>query len=349
MDLKYLKTLKGLKIIYKITNPTGRVYIGQTKNIFSRYTQYKYHSVKTQPAIQNSLLKHGFSNHLFELLFISDCCSDLELSTKECFYMTKFNSLHPKGLNCLNDLQNTTKKNRNFIYCYNKEGKFIKKFESVKHASVELNIPNYSISKVKNKTEKHTHGYRFSEYFLPKISKIKPVVKKGCKQVYKYSPEGNFLEVYYSIAQAHKSVGGNGNSYTNLILSIDKNSISYGFIWKSTFQGLKIKPFTGRMYLKILVKNIITNEIIIFKSLRKASKFLNVSVQTLNNKIKSDQLLFNKYKIIKKKMVDRCKYCKDITYCESIIGHCELEEEAGIERLEDERQSEEFYKSLAEE
>jgi hypothetical protein len=47
--------------------------------------------------------------------------------------------------------------------------------------------------------------------------------------------------------------------------------------------------------------------------------------------------------------IEICKKCKDPVYCQSLLGHCELEEEAGIERLEDERQSEEFYKSLAEE
>jgi hypothetical protein len=54
-------------------------------------------------------------------------------------------------------------------------------------------------------------------------------------------------------------------------------------------------------------------------------------------------------KIMNNTRIEICKKCKDPVYCQSLLGHCELEEEAGIERLEDERQSEEFYKSLAEE
>jgi len=47
--------------------------------------------------------------------------------------------------------------------------------------------------------------------------------------------------------------------------------------------------------------------------------------------------------------VQICKSCKDPVYCQSILKACEKEEEEGIARLEDERQSEEFYKNLSEE
>lgn len=45
-------------------------------------------------------------------------------------------------------------------------------------------------------------------------------------------------------------------------------------------------------------------------------------------------------------LVKICKSCTDPTYCESIIGCCEIAQEADIERLEDLRQSEAFYEQL---
>jgi hypothetical protein len=49
-------------------------------------------------------------------------------------------------------------------------------------------------------------------------------------------------------------------------------------------------------------------------------------------------------------MVKICKQCSDPTYCYSILKKCEIQaEEEGIKQLEDKRQSEEFYKNLAEE
>ena len=53
--------------IYKITSPTGKVYIGQSIEIEKRWMRYKNitKSVKKQPAIYNSLLKYGSENHIF--------------------------------------------------------------------------------------------------------------------------------------------------------------------------------------------------------------------------------------------------------------------------------------------
>ena len=39
-----------------------------------------------------------------------------------------------------------------------------------------------------------------------------------------------------------------------------------------------------------------------------------------------------------------CEDCKDPTYCFSIIGTCEIQDDKEIEKLEDNRQSEDYYK-----
>jgi group I intron endonuclease len=54
--------------IYKITNPLGKVYIGQSKNWQQRYAKYKRLCCKTQIKLYSSLIKFGFNNHLFEII-----------------------------------------------------------------------------------------------------------------------------------------------------------------------------------------------------------------------------------------------------------------------------------------
>lgn len=50
--------------IYKITSPTGKIYIGQSVNIEKRWNSYyKNLSCKEQRIIYNSLKKHGFENY----------------------------------------------------------------------------------------------------------------------------------------------------------------------------------------------------------------------------------------------------------------------------------------------
>jgi len=54
--------------IYKITNPKGKIYIGQSINIKRRFNEYKRLNCSQQPKIYNSLLKYGSDNHKFEII-----------------------------------------------------------------------------------------------------------------------------------------------------------------------------------------------------------------------------------------------------------------------------------------
>lgn len=60
--------MSKLGYIYKITNPEGRIYIGQTFDLKDRLRKYRKHDVKRQPKIYNSLLKYGWEKHAFEIL-----------------------------------------------------------------------------------------------------------------------------------------------------------------------------------------------------------------------------------------------------------------------------------------
>lgn len=57
-----------VKGIYKITSPSGKVYIGQSTNIKKRISYYRKHGCNRQPKLFASLEKHGFLNHRFELI-----------------------------------------------------------------------------------------------------------------------------------------------------------------------------------------------------------------------------------------------------------------------------------------
>jgi group I intron endonuclease len=51
--------------IYKITSPTKKVYIGQSKDIIKRFKSYNQKLGKGQPRLNNSFLKYGIKNHVF--------------------------------------------------------------------------------------------------------------------------------------------------------------------------------------------------------------------------------------------------------------------------------------------
>lgn len=83
--------------IYKITNPKGRVYIGQSMCIRSRWILYKNYHCKAQSMLYRSFNKHGVENHTFEIL---TTCNESELNDLERYYQDVYNVLDRKcGLN----------------------------------------------------------------------------------------------------------------------------------------------------------------------------------------------------------------------------------------------------------
>ena len=64
--------------IYKITNPKGAVYIGQSKNVNERLARYKkLQCCKNQHLLYRSFLKYGINNHTFEVLVIGEYSKDI--------------------------------------------------------------------------------------------------------------------------------------------------------------------------------------------------------------------------------------------------------------------------------
>jgi len=81
--------------IYKITNPKGKVYIGQSIEIENRLYKYKSACCKKQAKIYHSIKKYGWESHSFDIIHK---CSISELNDLEVYYINKYNSVKD-GLN----------------------------------------------------------------------------------------------------------------------------------------------------------------------------------------------------------------------------------------------------------
>ena len=103
--------------IYKITSPSGKIYIGQAVNLRSRYLRYKNpNCTKQQVRLKNSFLKYGFENHQFDII---EYCSEDELNCSERFWQDEFDVLGKDGLNCV--LQECGEKRKEFSEEYRKD------------------------------------------------------------------------------------------------------------------------------------------------------------------------------------------------------------------------------------
>lgn len=94
MVLQEIKNFPKTSGIYKITNPRGRVYIGQAKNIQKRLRYYLY-KVPLSTKIGRSIHKYGIENHIVEVLELTK-----DLDNREIFYIKHLNTVE-QGLNCI--------------------------------------------------------------------------------------------------------------------------------------------------------------------------------------------------------------------------------------------------------
>jgi group I intron endonuclease len=75
--------------IYKITSPSGKVYIGQSWDILNRFRKYKgLSSIKKQVKLYNSLAKYGYDAHTLEIIKLhNDTVSQETLDNDEIFFI----------------------------------------------------------------------------------------------------------------------------------------------------------------------------------------------------------------------------------------------------------------------
>lgn len=162
--------------IYKITNPVGFCYIGQSSNLSSRMSFYKmykndYFHLKK---VKESLLKHGYENHKFEIIEI--CTKDL-LNERERFWQEYYDSVE-NGLNCM--------------YVGTKDKK-CKREKSYSERQRQRMLGSKHSQETKDKMSKSKIGRKFSEESIEKMrkSKIGRAVTEQTKSKIGQSKRGN--------------------------------------------------------------------------------------------------------------------------------------------------------------
>lgn len=83
--------------IYKITSPSGRVYVGQSRDIDRRWLEYSRKDCKTQIKLKHSFKKYGVEAHVFKII---EECELEKLNIRERYWQDFYNCLE-NGLNCL--------------------------------------------------------------------------------------------------------------------------------------------------------------------------------------------------------------------------------------------------------
>ena len=234
--------------IYKITSPSGKVYIGQSVDIEKRFSRYinMYSGIINQTRLYNSLKKYGPKNHKFEI--IEECNENL-LNEREIFWINFHNStLLGLNIRCGGEgggkLSNDTKIKISRIHKGLKKPKNQKFREQIsqKLRGRKIYWIDKIITKERNEKIKESNKHHYKKGSI-RNKKISNKLDKYKKKIIQYNLENQIIKEHQSINSASNDVFGNNRGVAKI--SNNLNGLSKtcgGFIFKFKVQENQLIP-----------------------------------------------------------------------------------------------------------
>ena len=195
--------------IYKITNPKGKIYIGQTIDFNRRVYQYKMLNCKEQPKLYNSLKKYGFDNHIIELILQ---CDEIDLTFWERYYQELYNTIENDNLNCF------------LVTTEDKSGRHT---EETKRKMSEAAKGKKKSAEHIAKLPQNQKGYKGKK--RSEETKLKQSLNNGkARKVYQYTKDNEFIKEWRNVTEAEKAYGINNVSG----VALGKLKTCGGFKWR---------------------------------------------------------------------------------------------------------------------
>ena len=214
--------------IYQITNPTGKIYIGQTGNLENRIRSYKSNCNKTQHIIYRSILKYGWDSHILEIIWQGESkeeCDrmEIELIAK---YKAENTSLNIKDGGYLNFNFKQTP-----VFQFDYELNLIMKFDSIKDAGEYNNIMPSAISAAIYNKSYHSKGFIWipQDEFKEQPFELKKKIRIDKGYILQFDINGNLLNEFKQLKDIEKFIG---KDKTSVQVALKKKSYyAYGYLW----------------------------------------------------------------------------------------------------------------------
>jgi group I intron endonuclease len=232
--------------IYIITSPTNKIYIGQSVNINNRkniYKNFKSYSNSHGPKIFNSLSKHGFNNHIFEV--IEECTLE-QLNERETYWKQYYVNLlgwdkmlfcelydnggGPKSDETKNKIGNSNVGTKGYPKGLKRPKEFGENIKS-KERNKKIGIGNKG--KLKPEVGNKLRGVPKTQEHKQKISIKSKGISRNNKPVSQYDLNGNFIKEWKSTTEAANGVGVNQSCISDVLRGRQKQT--RGFIFKFSF------------------------------------------------------------------------------------------------------------------
>jgi group I intron endonuclease len=178
--------------IYCLESPSGKLYIGQSRNIHKRIKGYKGYQCKGQSNLMASLIKHGFEKHKISLLaYLPKDVSQYNLDTSEIAYIALYKSVGREMLN------------------YQKGGGVYPMTEAGK---IKLSLLKKGVSRPQYEGEGNPfYGKTHSSDSLKAMSEFSKIDKIGARNgraraIYQYDLNMNLIKEWDTVTNASKEL-----------------------------------------------------------------------------------------------------------------------------------------------
>jgi len=283
--------------IYKITSPSGRMYVGQTtKKVDERMTQHK--SIRSnrdsKSAINESIRKYGFEAHVIEVIEI-DIPNEL-LDEREIYWIAELKTYSKKypevGLNLTEggDCRPTWKDDK-------------KRVEKARKRKGK-NAPNWGnkwSNEVKRKIAKSVSNYNKIAGKKPSAECHKKAKEAQYVPVVAYDRNGDFIGEYPYIKAAADALGLDRKCVNDTVNGVQKHT--KGYFFRRREEGYPMKIDVSGVKLQIKKRPVICyvgEDVIEYANPNEAAAALGLWHQTIKDAANLGKPLRNGYRFIYK-------------------------------------------------
>ena len=266
-------------VIYKITSPTGRIYVGKTKRPKTRVWEYRWRSKKRKSIVHDSIKGYGWEAHKFEI--IEETTDDL-LNEREIFWIKELNSFYLDNQMGMNMTRGGDGGGQRWMHDVERRKKQSERFKGEggtfygRHHTEE----NKKAQSERMKQRQKTHPTKVPQWGAEKGWEAvrKPVV---C-----YDSSGCFLKEYVSVIEAAKELMISSNVVIDSCLKRTTGALGkYVFRYKEINYPLSIE--VGEIKRKTVKRPVLTltpeYEIVCeHPSAAEASEFWGIPKTTIN-------------------------------------------------------------------
>lgn len=254
--------------IYQFTNKiSGKIYIGQSINILSRFGTHIRHTHNNY--LFSDINKYGIECFKFEVLeFISNDTNKLKsyLNEREQFYIDQYKDLKINNESVLYNIGETISGLNKII------SQSVKEKQSIAKTNSKLSIEHRA--KISKTAKEKFPGCPFSKFDKSAIEyrkKVSKGLRKRFPDILQYSLDGKFIARFETQTDASMSIGIESAYNINKCLK-NITQQAYGFQWKYYTENFPLEIDNIIKRVKVLDYN--KNEVGVFDSPRLAAEFV---------------------------------------------------------------------------